>query len=349
MSQEYSDSPMEITQESQSAPHVQEEIKEEPSVEAAPTEAYQQEDAAEATPQDAGDSPVMVDGVAIPSMEELAQERAALQKEIRHHKDEQDAIVLSIENQPGAGELYRTAARVQHAEYFAHRCMEYVEESMPKEIVRAVAAEEINSEKKVAKYIKELQAQREHILKKVSEIQDRLDRRQDPNQWYFDAVKAKYECKNEQDKKTVEHALSNAELIEELEKENAQLRDDKSKISGQLIRTNRESKQRIERLNYDIQKANAANALHSRQCHDLNLSNGSKTGNLQVLLNELNTSHYGVGKAPSKKEVKQRIKELTESYRDDEGFVRPEDITEEDLKRLEEKKSKKSKKHSETL
>lgn len=278
----------------------------------------------------------------IPSIEELRDERIELLRRIRHHKDEQDSIALDIENQPGASEVYRSASRVLFLETFVSRCSEYVADTLPMKIKCMEVADEINSEKKIAKFIKELQAKREHTLSKISEIQDRLERRSDPQRWYMDAVKAKYETnKDEFDQQMIDHTLENYDERDRLISENKKLREQKSSQEAKLLRTNYDTKIKENHYENAIKKAKLVNLVNARLCRDINVANASNVNNLQVVMNELNTEYYGIGKAPRKKDLPKLLEKALEEVDKEDFFIEASDITEEDIKRIEEKKKSK--------
>lgn len=275
----------------------------------------------------------------IPSIEALRDERLELLRLIRHHKDEQDSIALDIENQAGAAEVYRAASRVHFLETFANRCAEYVEETLPMKIKCMEVADEINSEKKIARFIKELQSKREHILTKISDIQSRLDRRSDPQRWYMDAVKAKYETnKDDFHQQMIDHTLDNYDERDRLIAENKKLREEKSSQAARLLRTNHDTKMKANHYENAIKKAKLANLLKTRQCREVNVQNASNVSNLQVLMNELNTEYYGIGKAPRKKDLPKLLEAALENVDHEDFFVDPNDLTEEDIKKFEERK-----------
>lgn len=280
----------------------------------------------------------------MPSMEELREERLRLLKEIRHHKDEQDSIALDIENQPGAADVYRTAARVHIAETFGQRATEYVEDLLPDEITRVITADEINTEKSLAVFIKELQRKRDHVLKKISAIQDRFDKRSDPAQWYVEAVESKYEAKDANDKKVVSHTLENEEEIEKLEKEVADLRIKKSAASAELIKAQRVANKDETVLNNRIKSVKLQNTVHARQCREMNVAHSHRVSGLQVSMNLINTEHYGPGGAPTSQELSQKVKEGINEADDDYFMIQPKDVTAEDIEKVQQKKGKKGKK-----
>lgn len=289
-------------------------------------------------------TPMAADENAMPSMEELRAERLELLKQIRHHKDGQDSVALDIENQPGTADVYRRACRVLFVEHFAHRAAEYVEDMLPDEISRVVAADEINTEKRMAIFIKELQRKREHILKKISAIQDRFDKRSDPAQWYLDAVESKYAAQTEDDKKVVKHTLQNEEEIERLEAEVSKLKEERCAATAQLLMLNRDAERRQLHLRNSVKKTELENTVHARQCREMNVANSQKVGGLQVTMNLINTEHYGAGQAPSSKDLKEQLRIAEDNADEDYLLVEPKDITEEDLERLQSKKGKKKEK-----
>lgn len=281
----------------------------------------------------------------MPSLEELRQERLDLLQQIRRHKDAQDSLALDIENEPGSADVYRTAARVHHCEQFAHRAADYGEELLPDEIACVVTADEINSEKKIAMYIKELQKKRDAILKKVSEIQDSLDKKSDPAQWYKDAVANKYEANDEYESRAVEQTLLNENDAETLVALNSFLRNDVSNASAKLSKINRDAEANELFLTNSIQKTKLANTTRARQCRELNVANGTATNGLQALMSQMNAEHYGHGGAPTTRQLPQRMKEAIEDADQDNLFIEAKDVTKEDVEKVQgQKKGKKDKK-----
>lgn len=237
-------------------------------------------------------------GETLPSLQELREERVRLTEQTRHHKDEQDSLTLDIEGQEGATQVYQVAARVQRYEHFAARSHTYVQEQLPLEIEQVIEEDQRHSEEEVAAYIQELQTRRENTLKKVSAVQQRSTKKGKATETSDDLHQD-----DEETRRVIEHAEANVNESQTLSEKVKKFRALKTKLSTEIVREKRDSKNTEQQLNARIKNAELSNARDARQCKELNSGNAALTSNAQLLMSQLNIEHYGMDNAPTKAQL----------------------------------------------
>ncbi|CAD2215588.1 hypothetical protein AGDE_05726 [Angomonas deanei] len=239
----------------------------------------------------------------IPPLEELQSTRVKLSEQVRHHKDEQDALELDLENNETNQEAYQLAVRVQRLAIFADRSAGYTENELTAEVEEVIAQDQRQSEEEVAAYIQELQAKREATLNRIANVQERSTK---------SAAKqgeAQEEPIDEEQQKSIQHAVSNVDEATTLSEKIKKFRALKTKLQGEVGRARREAKQSEDSMASRIRNAELTNARNTRQIKEINSKNAILTTNAQMLLNQLNVEHYGMDNAPTAKQIAQERRE----------------------------------------
>ncbi|EPY37272.1 kinesin K39 [Strigomonas culicis] len=233
----------------------------------------------------------------VPPLEELREERVRLLGQVRHHKDEQDAVTLDIEGHEMSPEVAELAARVDRLELFNRRAEAYVETELTQEVEDVIAKDQRQSEEDIAAFIQELQGHREQTLKRIATVQDRSAKA-------AVHLKASHEDPVDADQeKSIQHAVRNVEEGATLAEKVKKFRALKTKLQADIMRQKREGKQLEESMTARIKNTDLANARNARLCRELNSKNAALTTNVQLLLNQLNVEHYGINNAPSAKQI----------------------------------------------
>jgi hypothetical protein len=248
-------------------------------------------------------------GKAMPSLEELRDERVRLSEQVRHHKDEQDSLALDIEGQEGAAEVYQMAARVQRLEHFANRAEEYADKTLPEEIEKTVEEDRHQSNAELCAYIQELQNKRSTALKKVVASQENQCKKSQRQQANKKNSAAAAEEEDPEEKKAVEHTKENKDESEVLAEKIRKFRSMKTKLLSDIVKEKADSRKMEDSMRTRIRAAELANARDARQCKEKNDHNAAVTTNSQLLMDQLNVEHYGFDNAPTTKQLLQDRKD----------------------------------------
>ncbi|CBZ30051.1 conserved hypothetical protein [Leishmania mexicana MHOM/GT/2001/U1103] len=240
----------------------------------------------------------------MPSLEELRDERVRLSEQVLHHKDEQDSLALDIEGLQGAAEVYQLAARVQRLEHFAQRASTYVEETLPKEIERTLEEDRQQSNQELCAYIQELQTKRANTLKRVVASQESMVKR---NRHQSDAAVSEEE--DPMEAKAAAHTQENKDECVVLHQKIRRFCSMRTKLQSDILKEKGASKKMEERMCASIRTAELTNTRDARICGELNNRNAAATTNSQLLMDQLNVVHYGIGNAPSTKQLLEDRKE----------------------------------------
>ncbi|KPA81061.1 putative mitochondrial hypothetical protein [Leptomonas pyrrhocoris] len=240
-------------------------------------------------------------GEAMPSLEELRDERVRLTEQVRHHKDEQDSLALDIEGQEGAAEVYQTAARVQRLEHFATRAEEFAEKTLPAEIEKTVDEDRHQSNAELCAYIQELQNKRSAVLKKVVASQENQKKKSQRSQ----TSQKNAAEESPEEKKAIDHTNENKDEAVVLQNKIRKFRSMKTKLQSDIVKERADSKKMEERMSTRMRAAELANARDARQCKEMNDRNAAVTTNSQLLMDQLNVEHYGMDNAPTTKQLLQ--------------------------------------------
>ncbi|KPI89842.1 hypothetical protein ABL78_1011 [Leptomonas seymouri] len=243
-------------------------------------------------------------GKAMPSLEELRDERVRLSEQVRHHKDEQDSLALDIEGQEGAAEVYHTGARVHRLEHFAERALEYTEKTLPEEIEKTVEEDRHQSNTELCAYIQELQNKRSLTLKRIVATNEKQNKK---NKHSLTSTNDAIEDPAE--KKAVEHTKENKSESVVLQDKIRKFRSMKTKLQSDISKESADSKKMEESMKARIRAAQVANTRDTRMCKEMNDRNAAFTNNSQLLMDQLNVQHYGLDNAPTTKQLLQDRKE----------------------------------------
>nr|CAJ2479974.1 unnamed protein product [Leishmania braziliensis] len=242
------------------------------------------------------------------SVEELTAERVRLAELVRHHKDEQDSLALDIEGLTGAGDVYQLAARVQRLEHFVKCASQYVNDTLPQTIETMVKEDRRQSNQELCDYIQDLQEKRADMLKKIAASQEIMNKRKQRQKAHVVAA-VKQKDEDPMTAKAEEHTHENKEEYVALQQKIRKLCSMRTKLQSDIMKEKKSSKKMEERMLARIRNLELDNARDARMCKELNNRNAAFTTNSQLLIDQLNVEHYGIGNAPTTKKLMEERKQ----------------------------------------
>lgn len=257
----------------------------------------------------------------LPQLQDLTREKEELLEGIERDKEEGDALLHRINEDPDAPNVFRVGARVLRFEDFMGRVTDYVQSELPQRIERAVnEAGGGQFDEETVNAMREMRVKRQEELRKIGVLQQRTSKRAkemregpriEPGELGAKSriAKGAMDGMDEETQRTLESAEKAKKKKETLLRRVKDLRHEKCKLQAELLEEKHKNEKAMNALKARIRQAELANTRDIRLCQQLNTGNAALTTNANILLGQLNVEHYGVAGAPNERALLTMIKE----------------------------------------